>query len=171
MLHLILLYRKSPCLPGRRVCHHPRCLTALWTSAQHVGLCSISSRTGRSAISRLITGNGNPFQTPVHSFSCEETPDALCFPSSSSQKPLLDFEIVPPVDEMWMTASGLRDCWGREFYGKCHSCLCSDASEGQIRDSDPKCMGALGKATYVTCADREPSAVSEAYGWDSFSLL
>lgn len=36
-------------------------------------------------------------QTPVHSFSCEETPDALCLPSSSSQKPVLGSEIIPPM--------------------------------------------------------------------------
>lgn len=150
MLHLILCAEKSRCFPGRRA----RLLGSLLTYIL-VDFCTTcgSVYTPYLLAQEQVLFQGLLQEAEIHSrrqriLSAMGRHQILCVFLSRLLKAVLDVEIVPPGDEMWMTASGLRDC------GEFHSCLCL---WWWVADQEP-----WPQVHECTCTDREPLTASEA---------
>lgn len=126
MLHLILCAEKSRCFPGRRA----RLLGSLliYNLVDFCTTCG-SVYTPYLLAQEQVLFQGLLQEAEIHSrcqriLSAMRRHQKLCAFLSRLLKAVLDVEIVPPGDEMWMTASGLRDCGNHSFCGECHSSLC-----------------------------------------------
>lgn len=130
-----------------------------------VYLYSVSSRTGTSAISRLIT------EAEIHSrhqgiLSAVRRHQILCAFLSCLLKPVFDVAMVSPGDEMWTTAVVLGTV-GTIHFMQMPSLPMPVVMSGR--------SGTVTSSAWVhqvhpcvTCADREPLTAPEAY---SFSAI
>lgn len=122
-----------------------------------VYLYSVSSSTGASAISRLLT------EAEIHSrhqciLSAVRRHQIVCAFLSHLLKPVFDIVIVPPGDDMWTTAVVLGTVGTIHFMANAiPACACGD--EWQIRNRDLKCMGASGAPMCDLCWPRAADSI------------